>query len=434
MDGERMEAMRICLCEDRAVANLEPLTLTRPAFDLLSGQSSLGAKQCRYFAPCALGALIRPCLVDLYRAGHPENAVNDLPWLRAAPTVLVNGRWLPPAGTAVPLSGPCVATVGEEVAYAVVGPDHLTYCSANTLDDCFETWKNTLPHRPAGGRLISHLWDLVEHNHEQLGLDFQQSPARFRAGWRPASLAVVGSPDDLLIDPTAQLDPLVVADTTRGPVVIEREAVVTAFSRLEGPCFIGPQTHVLGAKIRAGTTLGPQCRIGGEVEASIVHGYSNKYHDGFLGHSYVGEWVNFGAGTYNSDLRNDYGEVAVTVNGQRIGTGLTKVGCFIGDHTKTGLGTLLNTGTNVGVFCNLLPAGSYLSKYVPSFCSWWNGVLTEVANLSRLLQTAEEVMRRRGCALTEAHAALYTLLFEQTAAARQRALAEAQRKQLRRSA
>src|SRR5207244_9081729 len=100
------------------------------------------------------------------------------------------------------------------------------------------------------------------------------------------------------------------------------------FSRLEGPCVIGAGTHVLGAKIRSGTTLGPQCRIGGEVEASIVHGYSNKAHDGFLGHSYVGEWVNLGAGTCNSDLRNDYGEVTVTVRGQPVRTGLAKVGCF----------------------------------------------------------------------------------------------------------
>jgi UDP-N-acetylglucosamine diphosphorylase/glucosamine-1-phosphate N-acetyltransferase len=426
--------MRVCLFEDRGVANLEPLTLTRPAFELLCGQTSLGAKHCRYFAPDAVGVLIRPHLAELYRAQQPTTAVNDPAWLRAQPTILVNGRWLPPPGTATALFGPCLGMIGGEVAYAVVAPDRLADCCDYTLDACLENWKHTLPQRPAGGRLIAHLWDLVKHNGEQLGIDFQQSPTRLGAGWRPATLSVVGPPERLLVDPTARLDPLVVADTTRGPVVIDREAVVTAFSRLEGPCYVGPETHVLGAKIRAETTLGPHCRIGGEVEASIVHGYSNKYHDGFLGHSYVGEWVNFGAGTSNSDLRNDYGEVAVTVNGERIATGLTKVGCFLGDHTKTGLGTLLNTGTNVGTFCNLLPAGTYVSRYVPSFCSWWNGALSANVHLPRLLQTADEVMRRRGGALTEAHAALYGTLFEQTAVDRQRALADAQRKQLRRSA
>src|SRR5439155_2723037 len=132
--------------------------------------------------------------------------------------------------------------------------------------------------------------------------------------------------------------------------------VVTAFTRMEGTCYIGPGTQVMGAKVRGGTSLGTQCRVGGEVEASVVLGYSNKYHDGFLGHAYVGEWVNLGAGTSNSDLRNDYGEVTVAVRGERVRTGRNKVGCFLGDHAKSGLGALLNTGTTAGAFSNLLPA------------------------------------------------------------------------------
>src|SRR5262249_29479472 len=157
-----------------------------------------------------------------------------------------------------------------------------------------------------------------------------------------------------------------------------------------------PQTQVLGAKVRAGTTLGSNCRVGGEVEASIVHGHSNKYHDGFLGHSYVGEWVNLGAGTSNSDLRNEYGEVNVTVNGRPVATALNKVGCFIGDHAKTGLGTLLNTGSNFGIFANLLPAGTLLPRYVPAFASWWNGTLADRDDFAQRMRTAATVMQRRG--------------------------------------
>src|SRR5262249_41038242 len=141
-------------------------------------------------------------------------------------------------------------------------------------------------------------------------------------------IAVIGPRERLLVDATAHVDPMVVADTRNGPVIVEANAVITAFTRLEGPCCIGPGTQVLGANIRAGTTLGPHCRVGGEIEASIVQGYSNKYHDGFLGHSYVGSWVNLGAGTHNSDLRNDYGPVTVTMAGQRIDTGRTKIGCY----------------------------------------------------------------------------------------------------------
>jgi UDP-N-acetylglucosamine diphosphorylase/glucosamine-1-phosphate N-acetyltransferase len=301
------------------------------------------------------------------------------------------------------------------------------------LADCLDTWKRTLPQHAAGGRLITYPWDLVNSNAEQLCLDFEKQSG---AGTPNSSenVSVVGPTQKLLIDPTARIDPVVVADTTQGPVIIDRGAVVTAFTRLEGPCYIGPFTHVVGAKIRAGTTLGPHCRIGGEVEASIVHGYSNKYHDGFLGHAYVGEWVNLGAGTNNSDLRNDYGEVSVSIHGQPVATGLTKVGCFIGDHTKTGLGTLFNTGTNVGIFCNLLPTGPLAPKYVPSFTNWWTGKLRENGNFAQLLETARTVMQRRGCAVTDAHAALYRHVFEETALDRRHTYREVEQRQLRRSA
>ena len=115
--------MRVCLFEDRKVTDLEPLASTRPVFDLLCGQTSLATKQLRHFAPCDAGVLIRPLLVDLVRLYHPALPVNDLAWLRAGPAVLVNGRWLPPANASPHVTGPCVAMIGDEVAYAVVGPD-----------------------------------------------------------------------------------------------------------------------------------------------------------------------------------------------------------------------------------------------------------------------------------------------------------------------
>ncbi len=426
--------MRVCLFEDHGHAALEPLSLTRPVFDLLCGLDSLASKQWHYFAPCDVGLLVRPHLVELCRLRDCRLPVNDLAWLRGGPAVLVNGRWLPPMGAAPDLAGSCVALVGDEVAYAVLGPDQLTYCSPQTIDDCLETWKTTLPVRAAGGRMAHHLWDLVAWNGEQITADFQQLYAGRQPPLPERGPHLVGPPERLLIDPTATLDPLVVADTTGGPVVIDREAVVGAFTRLEGPCCIGPHTHVLGAKVRAGTTFGPQCRIGGEVEASIVHGHTNKYHDGFLGHSYLGEWINLGAGTSNSDLRNDYGPVTVIVDGRPVSTGQSKVGCFVGDHTKMGLGTLLNTGTNVGVFCNVLPAGAFAPKYVPSFCSWWNGSLTDRADLPQLFATAAAVMRRRGGAWTDTHTALAQRLFDNGSDERRRAVRDSEARRLRRSA
>ena len=305
----------------------------------------------------------------------------------------------------IDVGGPTVGVVDDTVAYAVLGKELLADCTPATIDDCLEKWKASLPVRPAGGRMIRYLWDLVHANADEIGRDFRalgldRAPA-------PTELhSVVGSIDQLRIDPTARIDPLVVFDTRSGPVVVEAGAEIHAFSRIEGPCYIGPKSQVLGGKLRGGSSLGPQCRVGGEVETSIFHGHTNKYHDGFLGHGYVGEWVNLGAGTSNSDLRNDYGEVGMTAAGQRVATGQTKVGCFIGDHTKMGLSTLLNTGSNVGVAANLLPSGSLLPKYIPSFASWWNGSLADRTELPALFDTAATVMKRRGKAFTQAHAAV----------------------------
>jgi UDP-N-acetylglucosamine diphosphorylase/glucosamine-1-phosphate N-acetyltransferase len=161
--------------------------------------------------------------------------------------------------------------------------------------------------------------------------------------------------------------------------------------------------------IREGTTIGPVCKVGGEIEASIIHGYSNKQHDGFLGHSYLGQWVNFGADTVTSDLKNTYGTIRVSINGTGVETGEQLVGSLIGDHAKTGIGTILPTGCVIGVLANLFTSGS-VPKFVPSF-SWISECGRESCRLEKVLQTARIVMGRRGVELSDAE--LY--LLEQTA-------------------
>jgi UDP-N-acetylglucosamine diphosphorylase/glucosamine-1-phosphate N-acetyltransferase len=281
--------------------------------------------------------------------------------------------------------------------------------------------------------MVNHAWDLLERNAELLQRESSRRISRDGRTYRPSELALVGSSEHLVVDPRARVEPHVVADTTEGPVIIDGEAVVQAFSRLQGPCYIGPKSWILGANIRA-STIGPACRVGGEVEASIIQGYSNKYHDGFLGHSYVGEWVNLGAGTQVSDLRHDYGSIGVTIGGQRIDTGLTKLGAFVGDHTKTGLNTLLNTGTTVGAFCQLLPCGELLPRTIPSFCRCSQGEIFALPDLHRLLATAAIVMRRRDCSWTPAHTSFFRLLQQQTAPGRDQVMQESERWRMRRGA
>jgi len=426
--------MRICLFEDRGVADLDPLTLTRPAFDLLCGITSLAAKQTRFFAPCTSGALVRPFLADLLRERRPDLPVNDAAWLGQGPTVLVNARWLPPDGLRPDLTGESfVATIDGEVAYAFVTPELLAGVTPGNIDLHLEEWKSLLPRREAGGTMIGRPWELVERNGEEIERDLRARGDR-GLNKRPMDFSLVGPAGRLRLDPSAKIEPLVVADTTNGAVVVDRDAHIAAFTRLEGPCYVGPGSQIHGAKIRGGTSIGPYCHIGGEVEASIVHGFSNKYHDGFLGHSYVGEWVNIGAGAQTSDLRHDYGEVILTLGGLRIPTGSHKVGSFIGDHTKIAIGSLLNTGSNVGAFAGLLPTGRLLPRCVPSFCRVNDGAVAENEDCEILFATAQEVMRRRGVELSETQLEVYRRVYDQTALARRQTLRENERPRMRRTA
>jgi UDP-N-acetylglucosamine diphosphorylase/glucosamine-1-phosphate N-acetyltransferase len=424
--------MRVCLFEDEA-NNLDPLSLTRPIFNLVCGRTCLGWKQLRYWSPKEYGLLVRPQLAALARLADSDLPVNDPDWLEAGPTLLVNGRWLPPENSPKLPAGPCLGMAGGEVAFAFVEAQHMRGLTYVAMPELLDTWQRQLLMVEAGGTMIRFPWDLVEQNGVQLCRDYKAMRARSRPA-PPAHLSLVGPADQLWVHPEARVEPYVVADTTGGPVIIDAQAAIMAFTRLEGPCCVGSASQVHGAKIRGGTTLGPKCRVGGEIEASILHGHSNKYHEGFLGHSYVGEWVNLGAGTHNSDLRNDYGEVTVTIHGEPVSTGQTKAGCYLGDHTKTGLGTLINTGTSVGAFCQLLPAGRFAPKYMPSFTNWGHGRLGENQDVEQLLSTARVVMQRRGESLTDSHIALYQWLRQETAAERQRAIRSSEQRALRLSA
>ena len=142
---------------------------------------------------------------------------------------------------------------------------------------------------------------------------------------------------------------------------------IQSFTRIEGPCFIGERTQLFRALIREGTTIGPVCRVGGEIEECIFQGYSNKYHEGFLGHSYVCPWVNIGAMSTTSDLKSDYSNVKVPLEGTPIDSGSPKVGSFIGDHVKTAINSMFNTGSSIGVMAMVLPGGPLLPKFIPSF-------------------------------------------------------------------
>jgi UDP-N-acetylglucosamine diphosphorylase/glucosamine-1-phosphate N-acetyltransferase len=423
--------MRICIYEDSAVGRLQPLTDTRPAFDLRCGAYTLLQRQLHAFGAEQGLAFVRPELTDLCRLEHPELTVNSLSGRQEDKVLFVNARWLPPAySLRAPKSGE-VGLCDGQVAYACLPASEANHLNGRNLLGQLEEWARKPSARPCGGRMIAYPWNLIEHHAEALEQDHLYW-GRQREATEAAGTPIVGSPERCLIHPSARVEPMVLIDTTRGPVLIDADAVVQAFSRLEGPCYIGPRTQVLGAKVR-GSSLGPECRVGGEVEASIIQGYSNKAHEGFLGHSYLGEWVNLGAGTQVSDLRTDYANVRIKLGSESIDTGLLKVGAFVGDHTRTSIDALVNTGSVFGPFVQLLTSGSLLPRNIPAFCRFGHGEIHERNDLRQLFASAQMAMARRGKEWTEIHAELYFELHDRTAETRRRHIRDSEQRRLRRA-
>jgi UDP-N-acetylglucosamine diphosphorylase/glucosamine-1-phosphate N-acetyltransferase len=429
------------------------IAMTRPVYELRCGLTSLRERIARHYPDATLHMLCREALAavlreELAREGV-EATVNDFGELQQSGALFINGAVLA-HGEMPPLAGDnVVAKRGERVAYA-----RLDAASVPELASHMEDGGGVSLAAPAGVatnetqalQLVRYPWDLVKANAEAIEHDVAAMGAEKPSGGAVERGAYVRVADGdsvtvyegeeatglaaegkipLHVGAGSVVHPGTVLDTTGGPIYIDEGVTVRPPTLIDGPCCLGADTLIDGAKIREGCSIGPVCKVGGEVEESIFHGYSNKHHDGFLGHAYVGEWVNIGALATNSDLKNNYGDVDVFLTSEQFATkkptqsGEYKtVGGYLGDHTKVGIGVMLNTGTHIGMACNVV-FGAMPPKYVPSFA--WparDGFVTY--DLDRMLDTAERVMGRRDRAPSEAYKALVRHLFEQTAADRAR--------------
>ena len=415
--------MRVALFEDHSAKDFAPIALLRPVFELLCGHFGARERALEFLPVQDWAAFVRSDLVDVYREEHPLCHVNHVDWLRAGPTLLLNGRWLADPKSLGKIDPGSVGVIDGTVVYLTLDPLEVPLLTGANWDEALPQIARTRRRVPAAGKLARYPWDLVHHNPAQLRADFAAREFGLsQADEQGPHVAILGQAHNVFVDPTASLDPFVVIDARKGPVSIEAGALIQAFTRLEGPCHVGAKSQLFRANIREGTTIGPVCRVGGEIEGAILHGYVNKYHDGFLGHSYVCPWVNLGALSTNSDLKNDYSVVRVPLSGHPIDSGEIKVGCFIGDHTKTAIGSLFNTGSSVGVMCLILPDGELLPKHVPSFSRIWHGELIDGLPLEKGLETARAAMNRRNKTMTTAQETLLRKLNALTHAERERAI------------
>ncbi|MCB0790238.1 MAG: GlmU family protein [Flavobacteriales bacterium] len=261
-----------------------------------------------------------------------------------------------------------------------------------------------------GGDLVRYErpWDLFRHCGEAVINDMALLTEGRRSAPLSALNTVIGDPALIFLEEGAKVEAAVL-NTTKGPIHVGRDAEIMEGCLVRGPFALGADAQLkMGARIYGPTAIGPGSRIGGEVNNSVVFGHSNKAHDGFLGNSVLGEWCNLGADTNNSNLKNTYGEVKLWSYAERqsIGTGLQFCGLIMGDHSKTGINTMFNTGTVVGVCTNVFGAG-FPSKHLPSFV-WGGSEGLAEHELDKALAVAERVMARRHVELDPVQRAILT--------------------------
>lgn len=421
--------MPIRLFEDFSISTLFPLTHLHPDFDLRCGILTGRERVERFFPGEAVALAVRLGLTDVMaeRSGLPVNG-DDVPDL------YLNGALLLTETMVAQLR----ACRGEDRIFVAQGRLVAATVASGSLRDRLQRWlKSALlreelsssPHPPdlrnlgapvteVAARLLSFPWDIIEHNREMITADAEFFlPDAIDPRARISGSAELVRADRMHIAAGASIGAGAVLDATEGPIVIHADAEIMPQAVILGPAFIGAGTRIkIAAKIYGGSSIGPRCKVGGEVEDSVFHSLANKQHDGFVGHSYFAPWTNLGADSNTSDLKNNYGSIRVTLEGREFDTGRMFLGTLMADHAKCGINTMFNTGTTVGVGCNI-HGGGFPPKYLPSF-SWGGADGLEEYAFDRFRGTTEIVLRRRAHELSEAELRLLHEVFVATAAQR----------------
>ena len=409
----------ICIFEDESHLTLLPLTWFRPVFDLRCGINTLFEKIKRCYPRSNISVFCRDYLSESIKKAHPEITVGKI---GNDPSVLfINGRFIfnPDVAKKIPITGNDeVFFCDGMVVAARLSKSNLELVSGKPfLFDAvkyFSIVSKTAKITQIAAKKITYFFDLIENNPDEIRSDFSQISRGGVTRGRVHQTAAVHQRSGVFVDDGAEIDAFCVIDAKNGPVYISKNVKIQPYCRLEGPCFVGEGSVInTGANIRTGSSIGPLCKVGGEVEMTIFQGCSNKQHFGFLGHSYIGEWVNMGAGTTNSDLKNNYGNIKVHYLNNEIDSQRSFVGCAVADHTKIGIGALISTGAVIGAAANIY-GGGHTQKFIPSF-SWGNEQNLVQHDLEKALITAKAVTSRRGAEMKEEEVELFKKVFELTA-------------------
>jgi len=425
-------AVRVIVYEDPGWQRLLPLVYVRATFQLLCGTCDLVSRIYRlvesrpaaHFGngqPAEFEVWCRPLLAEVVARQTGFSANCPL----TGRTLLLNGRgiWhsLPALDAA---DAGWVGTAGPQGRIACIAAD-ATLAAELTSEILLDELKTRallagLPRRDVSQfvTLLEWPWQVVNANEGLILRDWQDDMVGVAGTISEGSYLV--NTAGIHVGWGTRIKPCVVIDADDGPVWIGDNVTVLPHSYIQGPAFIGDGTLIQpGATVHAGTTIGPRSKIGGEIEASIVQGFSNKQHDGFLGHSYVGSWVNIAADCINSDLKNTYGKIRVPINGRDVETGEMFVGMFVGDYSKAGINVSFPTGAVIGFCSSVFAARS--PKFVPSF-AWLDGDSVQRYDEERGLVIARKVMARRQCTMTVAEEQLFVAVRKQALAVEKQTL------------
>ena len=378
--------MTLVFFDDAIAREFEPFALTRPVSELRAGAELIRRRWEMAFGLSSTAIVAADHLADFEENGAPLVTRGELP----AGSIVINAR------CAVSLERARTDADAWRCDGRLAALRLKTPYPAGNVERLFDDWSASPGDSVAdvAGWWLDAVWDLVRHVTDMMSADIPILGATLEIG-DAGNVTRVGS-HPVFVDESTTIDPYVVLDATAGPILVRRGAAIHAFSRIVGPCVIGEETVVNGGRIAA-SSIGEQCRVHGELNSTIFVGHANKSHDGFIGHSVLGRWVNLGASTVNSNLKNTYGSVSLwTPSGIRQ-TGMQFLGTFFGDHAKTAIGTRLTTGCVVGAGANLV--GGTSAKVVPPFA--WGMEGAQVFALDRFLITAERMMARRHVTLGE---------------------------------
>ncbi len=456
MNKERFPSV-LYIFEDARFPNFFPLSLYKPVYDLRIGMENLGSRLIYDLDPDRVVYLCRPYLANTLSEDREQQKVEKPFQVNRAEdseALFLNGRlltlqdelgemlqklekntlfhkngrtvaaWLDKDKVAPlveyimePLSDENITRILQMIGGKIGGPDSGKGKVENEDDGKINgivEWggKNGINIRETGITLLSHVWQLIGNNARCIKDDYQKNPLR---GTAPESELFKGvnmiNEEDIVIGSEVEVRSGTVLDASDGPVIIDSSVIIEPNAIIFGPCFIGKNSVIRGgAKIGQGTTIGDYCKIGGEVEETIISSYTNKQHEGFLGHSYIGSWINMGAGCCNSDLKNNYDHIEAWSAGKIRKTGRRFLGAVIGDHSKVAINTRINTGTVIGFCSNVIPLG-FTPKFIPSF-TWNMEPEFDEYQLDKAISTAEIMMDRRGIELSPAFEDLFTYIYK----------------------